>query len=97
MGLGMPLTRLSGRGGKSSSCHSEKLPPKWLPGPLSGDLVVPGGRARGRPWLSGLRPDAVSRMRLRALVGGGGIAGAGWRGVFPDQDSFCFTGRGSAL
>ena len=61
-----------------------------------GHPVVRWRRARGGPWLSGLRPDAVSRMRLRALGGGGGIARAGWRGVFPAQDSFCFTGRGSA-
>ena len=54
---------------------------------LSGDPVVRGGRARGGPWLSGLRPDAVSRMRLRALGGGGGIARAGWRGVIPAEDS----------
>ena len=61
-----------------------------------GHPVVRWRRARGGPWLSGLRPDAVSRMRLRALGGGGGIARAGWRGVFPAQDSFCLTGRGSA-
>ena len=54
---------------------------------LYGDPVVRGGRARGGPWLSGLWPDAVSRMRLRALGGGGGIARAGWRGVIPAEDS----------
>ena len=54
--------------------------------------VVRWRRARGGPWLSGLWPDAVSLMRLRALGGRGGIARAGWRGVFPDQDSFCLTG-----
>ena len=46
-----------------------------------GHPVVRWRRARVGPWLSGLRPDAVSRMRLRALGGGGGIARAGWRGV----------------
>ena len=54
--------------------------PFWVP-------VVRGGRARGGPWLSGLWPDAVSRMRLCALGGGGGIARAGWRGVIPAEDS----------
>ena len=58
-----------------------------------GHPVVRWRRARGGPWLSGLLPDAVSRMRLRALGGGGGIARAGWRGVFPAQDSFCLTAR----
>ena len=33
-----------------------------------GHPVVRWRRARGGPWLSGLRPDAVSQMRLRALV-----------------------------
>ena len=65
-----------------------KTPPKWRRGIAPfGDPVVRGGRARGGPWLSGLRPDAVSRMRLRALGGGGGIARAGWRGVIPAEDS----------
>ena len=65
-----------------------KPPPKWRRGIAPfGDPVVRGGRARGGPWLSGLRPDAVSRMRLRALGGGGGIARAGWRGVIPAEDS----------
>jgi len=68
--------------------RDSKLPPKWRRGTrLYGGPVVRGGRARVGPWLSGLWPDAVSRMRLRALGGGGGIARAGWRGVIPAEDS----------
>ena len=54
-----------------------------------------GGRGRGGGWLSGLRPDAVSGMRLRALGGAEHFLGLAGELLVHGRLLFQWAGRGT--